>query len=76
MYIQTVSVPVSAELAMRYEYATDEQRRSIQAALEVLIRTQTNDNARSLGAVMDDISDKAYERGLTPEHLLELLKEA
>ncbi|MCC7450295.1 MAG: hypothetical protein IT324_22950 [Anaerolineae bacterium] len=74
MSTRTISIPVSDELAMRDEYATDEQRRSIQAALEVLIRALTWDNARSLGTVMDDVSDKAEARGLTPEHLSELLK--
>ncbi len=75
MSTRTVSVPLSVELAGRYETATTEERRKIQASLEVLLRELIRTDARPLGEIMDDISDKAQARGLTPERLSELLDE-
>lgn len=73
MSTRTVSVSLSSELATRYERASDEERQKVQASLEVLLRELIDKDARPLGAIMDDISDKAQARGLMPERLSELL---
>jgi hypothetical protein len=63
-----VPVYVNPEAAHIFETAPQEQRRKIEELISLKL-TQTTREKRTLEAVMCDISDKAQERGLTPEIL-------
>jgi hypothetical protein len=74
MNTATITLTVDAELAEQFEKASPEQQRKTQLMIELLLLRQLSvSDGRTLSAVMDDISRKAEERGLTEDTLSELL---
>ena len=71
----TITIPLDPETARAYESAGAEEKQRIQLLLGVWLRKLTTEKTRTLEEIMDDISRKAAERGLTPEILESLLKE-
>lgn len=71
---QTIKIQVSLKAALAYETATAEERRKLDALLSLKL-TEVTRAPRPLTEVMDEISRKAQQRGLTPERLEELLDE-
>ncbi len=74
MSSETIIVEVDAEAARIYNSASDQERKKLAA----LISLRLLDAARSttpLRELMQDISRKAQERGLTPEKLNEILND-
>jgi hypothetical protein len=74
METKPITVHVNLAAAHIFETAPQEQRRKIEALISLKL-TQTADEKRTLEAVMSDISQKAQERGLTPEILDSILNE-
>jgi hypothetical protein len=74
METQPITVRVNSEAARIFETAPEEQRRKFEALLSLKL-TQATREKRTLEEVMDDISQKAQERGLTPEILDSILNE-
>ena len=74
METKLITVRVNLEAAHIFETAPEEQRRKIEALLSLKL-TQATREKRALEEVMDDISQKAQERGLTPEILESMLNE-
>jgi hypothetical protein len=74
METRPITVHVNLEAARIFETAPEEQRRKIEALLSLKL-TQTIREKRTLEEVMSDISQKAQERGLTPEILESILNE-
>ncbi len=74
METKQITVRVNLEAAHIFEAASEEQRRKIEALLSLKL-TQATRKKRALEEVMDDISQKAQERGLTPEILDAILNE-
>ena len=72
METRPITVHVNLEAARIFETAPEEQRRKIEALLSLKL-TQTIREKRTLEEVMSDISQKAQERGLTPEILESIL---
>jgi len=70
-----VNIPLDAELAQVYERASVEDQQKIQVLLGLWLREIADSDSDSLGELMDAISDRAQERGLTPELLDELLND-
>lgn len=73
MKTATITLPVDAATAEAYAAATAEQQRKIQLLLSLRLQELTLSEGRPLPAVMDEISDQAEARGLTPELLESLL---
>lgn len=74
METKLITVRVNLEAAHIFETASEEQRRKIEALISLKL-TQATREKRSLEEVMDDISQKAQARGLTPEMLDSILNE-
>ena len=68
MTTTTITIPLDAETAKIYTEAPAEIRRKLQLLLGLWLREFTV-SPRSLQSVMNEISRKAQERGLTPEIL-------
>jgi hypothetical protein len=74
METKTITIRVDAEVAQAYESASEEERRKLDVLLNIKLR-QVTGNKRPLEEIMDEISDKAQNRGLTPEILDSILNE-
>jgi hypothetical protein len=71
---KTITITLTAEAAQIFETASEEQRRKLGALFSIKL-SEIARQKRTLEEVMSDISDKAQERGLTPEILESLLHE-
>jgi hypothetical protein len=74
METKPITIRVNLEAARIFETFPEEQKRKIEALLSLKL-TQATREKRTLEEVMSDISQKAQERGLTPEILDSLLNE-
>lgn len=72
---QEIKIKVSSEVAVAYENATEQEKSRLQAIVTIFFDRDTSDNNDLLGVIMDRISDRAQERGLTPEILESILNE-
>ncbi len=68
----TIAVPVDEEVAALYRQAPPELQKKMQLLLSLWVREWVQ-NPRSLTMVMDEIAQKAAERGLTAQVLENLL---
>jgi hypothetical protein len=71
----TIQIPLDPELAQVYERASRENQRKLQTLISLWLRDMDSANSESLRSLMDEISDKAIQRGLTPEILESLLND-
>jgi hypothetical protein len=74
MSTKTIQIRVDDEAARAYESASEEERKKLDLLLSLRLR-EVASPGRSLEEVMDEVSRKAQERGLTPEILESLLDE-
>jgi hypothetical protein len=74
METKGITINVNAETALIFEAISEEEKRKL-AALISLKLTEANHQKRTLEEVMSKISQKAQERGLTPEILQSILNE-
>jgi len=72
MTTTTITIPLDTDTANLYTEAPAEVRKKVQLLLSLWLRELVL-SPRSLQSVMDEISQKAQERGLTPEILESLL---
>lgn len=72
MAVSTINIPVESDLAQVYQTASDEERQKLQVLVSLWLRDMAAQG--SLPALMDEISDRARERGLTPDLLDSLSK--
>jgi hypothetical protein len=75
MEVKTITLPVKAHLASFYEQASPETQLKLRTLFEVLLDEMSSPDSQSLSEIMDAISDKAQERGLTPEILDDILND-
>jgi hypothetical protein len=73
--VTTINVPLPESLAHIYETASPEDKLKAQWLIEMVLDDLFRNQTESLSDVVRDISERATERGLTPEILDELLKE-
>jgi chorismate mutase len=73
---KTISIPLDAETAKAYDAARPEERRKMEALASVWLRELATADPATLAQVLNDVSRKARERGLTPELLESILKDA
>jgi len=72
MAATTISIPLDPETAKIYAGASTEDQKKLRLLLSLWLR-EFAVSPRPLKALMDEISGKATERGLTPEILESLL---
>ena len=70
-----ITIEVDAAAAKIYAAATPEEQRGIQVLLSLRLQDLTDGPARPLREVIDEMSRRAAERGLTPEILESLLQD-
>ena len=74
MQPEQITIAVDGVAARAYRAATAMQRRKLDALMSLRLREATEPTV-SLDALMVQISEKAAQRGLTPETLAEMLAE-
>ena len=75
-----ITISVDADLAEIYYSASESERRKLDLIINLRLRNVVNqgqgqEQGRPLLEIMDDISRKAQQRGLTPEILKSILDE-
>ena len=75
-----ITISVDADLAEIYHSASESERRKLDLIINLRLRNVVNqgqeqEQGRPLLEIMDDISRKAQQRGLTPEILQSILDE-
>lgn len=73
METKPITVQIDADLAQAYQTASANDQSKLQLLLNLWLRDLFT-RSTSLKTLMDELSDKAQERGLTPEKLEELLR--
>ena len=71
---EEITMMVSPKVAEAYQKATAKQRQCLQALI-TLFFDKDGSEIDFLGEIMDEISDRAISRGLTPEILDSILNE-
>jgi hypothetical protein len=74
METEQITIQVDAEAARAFKSASAQDRRKLEALLSIRL-TEVIKTRDSLKAIMGEISQKAQERGLTPEILRSILDE-
>jgi len=72
MTTTTITLQVDADLAQAYRSGSVNDQSKLQLLLNLWLR-ELFVRSTSLAALMDELSDKAQERGLTAEKLEEML---
>ncbi|MCA0457452.1 MAG: hypothetical protein LCI00_26025 [Chloroflexi bacterium] len=70
-----ISIPIPEPLANIYERASDADKVKAQWLIEVVLNDLFHNQSDSLANTVKEMSQKASERGLTPDILDELLKD-
>lgn len=70
-----INIPIADSLARIYENASDEEKQKAQWLVELVLQDLLLPRSESLIDVVKEISQRAAERGMTPEILEELLRE-
>lgn len=76
MTSETITIEVDSEAAKAYKAAPAESQKKIRALLSLWLQDLAAAEPSTLKQIMTDVSRKAKGRGLTPETLASLLKEA
>lgn len=72
---EAITIKVPVDVAEAYRNATEEEREQIAARLTVMMRSTREEALNRLWQTMDKISNRAAERGLTPEILESILND-
>ena len=72
----TITIPLDPQTARAYDSAAPEQKRKMKALVSLWLRELAAGEYSSLQRVLDEVGNKAKDRGLTPEMLESLLKGA
>jgi hypothetical protein len=73
--MQTITLEVTPEIAQAYQFASLEERQQIQQIVSLLLKKEKENDIDFLRKIMDEISDRATARGLTPEILEAIINE-
>lgn len=76
MAAETITIHVDGEAARAYRAATPGDQKKMEALLSLWLADVATAEPAALKEMMTDLSTKARRRGLTPEILQSLLKEA
>ena len=73
--IEEITIKVSPKVAQAYQKATQREKQSLATLVSLFLAEDANEKVDFLGKLMDEISDRAVSRGLTPEILETILNE-
>lgn len=76
MAAKTISIPLDAVTAEAYDAAPAKEKKKMEALVSLWLRELATGGPATLAQVLDEVARKARERGLTPELLESLLKDA
>jgi hypothetical protein len=72
---EEITIKVSPNVAQAYQKATERKKQSLVTLVSLFLQEDLNQELDFLGKLMDEISDRAVSRGLTPEILETILNE-
>jgi len=75
MLTEEITIRVDVDAAKAYRQASEQDRRKLDLLLSLRLHDAMQ-STRSLKEVIDNISAKAQERGLTPEILESILRDS
>ncbi len=71
--METITITVEPEIKTAFEQATPETQQQLAAILSLFLKEKLPE--KTLSEVMEEISDQAQKRGLTPEILEDILSD-
>jgi len=74
--MEAIIFEVSPKIAEAYQFASLEERQQIQKIVTLLLDKPNKGDIDFLRKIMDEISDRAEARGLTPEILSSIINES
>ena len=74
MSTEAITLEVDSEVARIFENTSGEEREKLQVLLGVWLKEFVKSDSASLKRTMDELSERARSRGLTPEALDSILK--
>jgi hypothetical protein len=75
MSTEAITLEIDSEAAQAFKSVSDEEREKLQVLLGIWLKEYAKADAISLKETMNDISQKAQSRGLTPEILESILED-
>lgn len=72
---EEITMQIDSEAAKAYKSAAPEEKKKIELLFGALVKEVASGDRAALKQLMDDISEKAQSRGLTPEILEAILGE-
>jgi hypothetical protein len=72
---EEITIKVSPKVAQAYQKATEREKQCLETIVTLFFAEGFNNEIDFLGKILDEISDKAVSRGLTPEILNSILNE-
>lgn len=72
---ENITINVSPKVAQAYQKATESEKQSIATLVSLFLERNIDEEVDFLGKLMDEISDRAVSRGLTPEILEAIMNE-
>ena len=75
MSTEPITLDVDSEAARAFKSASSEDRKKFVILFSYYLRAFTKGETSSLTEIMDELSQKAKSRGLTPDMLDSILKE-
>ena len=72
---EEIRIKVSPNVAQAYQKATERKKQSLATLVSLFLGEDINEEVDFLGKLMDEISDGAVSRGLTPEILETIMNE-
>ena len=74
MVTEPITLQIEVDAARAFKSASADEREKIQTLMSVLLREYAKTDVTSLKRTMDEIGERAQEKGLTPELLDSILK--
>jgi hypothetical protein len=75
MATEIITLEIDSEAAQAFKSVSADEREKLQVLLGIWLKEYARADTTSLKETMDQISEKAKSRGLTPEILESILKE-
>lgn len=75
MATETITLEIDSDAARVFKSVSEEQRAKLQVLLGIWLKEYSRADTSTLQQTMDEISDKAKSRGLTPEILESVLRQ-
>ncbi|MDQ3754303.1 MAG: hypothetical protein M3371_06175 [Acidobacteriota bacterium] len=75
MATETITLEIDAEAAQAFKSVSANEREKLQVLLGIWLKEYAAADSASLKDTMDEMSEKAQSRGLTPDILQSILEE-